>query len=240
LPNQSAQLLVSAELNGQGPQTWLQQQNPAEAWFDLSGNGQSPSSWRWRRVYGYPAACYSMDAAGWPADDNGAWAKTGLWAWWSSSQATPPAVALTRGMDYQNVAELAGRKVYAFDDQVLIEGLALERHVVETAPGALQACDCLVVRLQHAPGKQFRVRLQGVQPMGSEHRYYQPALGRTAAFFWNLGAGTTDALTGLSIVSIDALKQGAEARGQMLDFSGLPAPQPDDVRPTDSFSFGAP
>lgn len=240
LPNQSAQLLVSAELNGQGPQTWLQQQNPAEAWFDLSGKGQSPSSWRWRRVYGYPAACYSMDAAGWPADDNGAWAKTGLWAWWSSSQATPPAVALTRGMDYQNVAELAGRKVYAFDDQVLIEGLALERHVVETAPGALQACDCLVVRLQHAPGKQFRVRLQGVQPMGSEHRYYEPALGRTAAFFWNLGAGATDALTGLSIVSIDALKQGAEARGQMLDFSGLPAPQPDDVRPTDSFSFGAP
>ncbi|MFO0899135.1 MAG: hypothetical protein U0836_17050 [Pirellulales bacterium] len=240
LPAGAAQLLVSAELDQQKQQAWLQQQNPAEVWFALTGDGQSPSSWRWRRIYGYPAASFSLDAAGWPTDDTGVWQKTGLQLWWSSYQPTPPAVALARGADFQHVAELAGRKVYAFDDQVTIEGVAVERHVVETAPGQLQPCDCLVVRLQHAPGKQFRVRVQGVQPLGAEHRYYEPALGRTAALFWNLGTGAEEALTGLSIVSVDALQQSAASRGEAINFSGLPAPQADDVRPTASFSFPSP
>jgi len=232
-----AQLLVTSELQGQLSPVWMQQFNPAEVWFDLTAGGQSPSSWRWRRVFGYPAAAYGIDAGGWPLDPLGAWSKTRVRAWWSAFQPAPPAVSLARGLDFQHVAELTGRKLYAFDDQIMLEGLNVERHVVETSPGQLLPCDCLVVRLQHAPGRQFRIRLQGVQPAGSEHRYYDPALGRTTALFWNLGQGSLEALTGLSVVSMDALKQAAEGSGNTIDFGDLPAPQADDVRPTESFRF---
>jgi hypothetical protein len=235
--NGDAQLLVTGELQGQASAVWLQQFNPADVWFDLTAGGHTPANWRWRRVFGYPAAAYGIDAAGWPLDPSGDWSKTRLQVWWSAFQPAPPAVTLARGLDFQHVADLTGRKLYAFDDQIVLGGLAIERHVVETSPGQLLACDCLVVRLQHAPGRQFRVRLQGVQPAGSEHRYYDPALGRTAALFWNLGQGSLEALTGLSIVSIDALRQNAESNGHTIDFSGLPAPQADDVRPTESYRF---
>jgi hypothetical protein len=138
---------------------------------------------------------------------------------------------LKRGHDFKSLADLCDRPVRVAGDEVRVERVCVEPHVVETSPGVREEQSCLVVRLSHVPGQAVWVRVGGVNPSGQEHRHYTSA-GSYTGLFWPIAADEAELLlTGVSLISLEEFKREAHGRGCTLKLDDPPPPSPNDFRP---------
>jgi hypothetical protein len=168
----------------------------------------------WTPRSAFPAPVFAVEIPGWPIDPDGVPRGASVQAWWSLDPA-PAAATLERGADFDNPLQIIGlRREGVGGDAVTIESVSFERHAVRDAPGETPADrPCLVVRLKHAPGKPVRIRLGGIEPDHSEHRHYNNA-GRTTVLFWNVAEDSVrDDLKRIELISLDAFRADATARG---------------------------
>jgi hypothetical protein len=183
---------------------------------------------RWEEVGGFPSPTYRLRVAGWPSGvTGGPAARPVVEAWWSdapTSSGADAGLSLRRGDDFRSLGELAGRAYPIDEGRLIIEGVSVERHAVEVAPGRLEEVSCLVVRARSEGGPTVWLELLGAAVAGSEHRYYS-GRSRVSALFWPLGADVLDADSiGLAIRSVGRLRELAGSSGRSARFDGLPAP----------------
>lgn len=227
-------MLVSLEqLAGDGDGA-LEQLRPREAWLELTTrepNARTIIS-RWRPVTGYPAAVWSADAPAWPMAAEGVTpARPRVRLWFNAEQEAPAAATLRRHHDFMALSDLAGRAVRVSGDEVTIEAVGVERHLVETRPGVRQPQSCLVVRISHPTDKRVWARVRGLHLAGQEHRYYS-AIGSYSGLFWPVTSDEAElALANISLISLNDFQQAAQLRGGLLELSDLPPPAPDDLPP---------
>ncbi|MCE9562688.1 MAG: VWA domain-containing protein [Planctomycetes bacterium] len=210
----------------------LIQPRPKQVWFDLrpAGDKHAPIAVTWAHTPGYPAAAWTVDSPGWPDRADGGPSRPVLSAWWNPDQEPTVASRLDRGIDFRNLSEISGRKLFADGDPIRILGAAIEEHVVDVAPGVRKRVSCLAVRVAHDPQNPIRVRVKGLIHSGTASWYY-PEVGRSTALFWPVDAEAIAKLTAIELVSIRALRREAEARGFTATFGELAAPDPGDTRP---------
>jgi hypothetical protein len=147
------------------------------------------------------------------------------------------AASVERGSDRRSVAELVGPLLAGADQNVAIASIALEEHAVAGPRGQRVRQPCLVVRLEHTPGKIYWAELAGMNPAGAEQRFY-PSIGQTTCLFWPASAEEVErTLTGIGIVSLDAVQRDAERRGNFVELENLPPPDASDVLPTPAYSL---
>ncbi|MEQ8790289.1 MAG: hypothetical protein RIC55_28595 [Pirellulaceae bacterium] len=234
LADQRVQMSLALERSPRADANRIQQVHPRQIWIEASPlhADQPPGALQWGPLPGYPMPTWSLLAAAWPVDDSGAAKRPQLRVWWNADQQTPLAGVLRRTAAHKSLDDLAGSVIRAVDQSVAVESVAVESHYVEVRPGVRAPQSCLVVRLQNAPGKVHWARVQGVDAAGVEHRFY-PSIGRYTGLFWPVAESEAlEQLRGIGVVSLDALKTDAQARGSVLDLRDIPAPQPGDVRPS--------
>ncbi len=237
-PDDRLQMLAVLERKSDPASDVLRQLRPRACWIEMAPQtgaqaaAQADPQIRWGSVWGHPAPAWRIDAAGWPRDEKTEQpAGPRLQVWWNPDQEPAAAVTLVRGHDFTDLGGLSGRKLSLADDEVTLEAVALEKHRVTAADGTTAEQPCLVVRLRHAPGRQYKVRIGGTFYSGQEHRFYR-GLGRYTALFWPVtDQGAPGALARLSVVSVDAFKRRAEERGYAITLDRLPAPQPNSTAP---------
>lgn len=231
---QDLQMLVTLEKTRDGRESRLQQIKPRESWFEVRPSKGTPEPYalRWGYQTGYPAPAWSLNVSDWPlAPAAKIPSRPVLQVWWNPDQQAPSGATLKRDHDFKTLAELTGRRVRVFGDQVCIESVHVERHVVETEPGVREPQSCLVVRLDHLPEKPVWARVAGLKPLGEEHRFYKD-IGKYSGLFWPIAHDEADeAISGLSVVSLDEFKRDAQRRGFVLEMDRLPVPVPNDFRP---------
>jgi len=234
-PDDELQMLAVLERESDPASDVLRLLRPRECWIEVVPGGacQAAPPIRWGAVWGYPASAWRIDAAGWPGDEKtGQPASPRLQVWWNPDQNPAAAATLVRGHDFADLGGLCGRKLSLAADEVTLQTVALEKHRVLGADGTATEQPCLVVRLQHAPGKRFRVRIGGTFFAGQEHRFYRD-LGRYTALFWPVtDQQAPGALARLSVVSVDAFKRRAEERGYTITLDQLPPPEPNSTAPS--------
>ena len=116
-----------------------------------------------------------------------------------------------------------------------VAAIAIENHFVTDNRGERTSQSCLVVRLEHTPGKVFWAELLGLQTAGAERRFY-PSVGLTTCLFWPVTADEVErALTGVGIVDLETFQRDAEQRGFTMELSQLPPPDASDVLPTSAY-----
>jgi hypothetical protein len=233
LGDRALQMLLTLEKDYDPRENALQQLKPRQTWIEAEpASGHTvPYSLRWGYRAGYPAPAWSLDVPEWPALLGGrTLAPPVVRAWWNPDQQTPPAGTLDRGADFQALPDLAGRVVQVEGDAIVVEGVAIEDHPVETRPGVVAVQSCLVVRLSHARNRPVWVRPLGLDPAGQEHRFYA-ACDRYTGLFWPVSREGAAALAGLSLYSLAAFKSEAERRGFVLELGNLKAPAADEVWP---------
>jgi hypothetical protein len=223
-------LLVALENRADGPQTSLQQVRPREAWLEVQP--QAGTAARWHYQPGYPAAAWNVEVPAWPqAADGLSPAHPRVQLWWNADQPATPAAVVRRGHDFQTLADLAGRPVRVAGDEVRIESVCVERHVVQTRPGVRQEQSCLVVRLNHPPQQGVWVRVSGVNPIGQEHRCYA-SIGSYTGLFWPVTPDEAElSLASVSLLSLEEFKRESQKRGCTLRLDDLPPPSANDLRP---------
>ncbi len=228
------QMLATMERSYDHQESRLQQIKPQETWFEVRPSKDTPAPYalRWSCQAGYPAPAWSINASAWPsAPATNVPSRPVLQVWWDPDQQAPAGATLQRDHDFKTPQELTSRSVRVFGDDVRIESVQVERHVVETQPGLREAQSCLVVRLDHAPGKPVWARVAGLRPLGEEHRFYKD-IGRYSGLFWPVAPDEArEALSSLSVISLNEFKREAKRRGFVMEMDQLPTPVPNDFRP---------
>ena len=228
------QMLLALEKTQDPQATTLEEIRPRQMWIEL-GPGAHVSTacaLRWHNQPGYPAPAWGLDVPDWPADpQTQAPARPVVRVWWSPDEQMPADASLERGHDFDALVGLAGQQVRVADDVVTVEDVAVEQHVVQTAPGLRQPQSCLVVRLKHPPNRSVWTRVTGPNTAGAEHRFYT-RIGRYTGLFWPVTADEADEqLKRVGLVSLEEFKAKAHQRGFVLDMDQLPPPEPGDRRP---------
>ena len=115
-----------------------------------------------------------------------------------------------------------------------MEGVAVESRRVEVAPGTYRDDrPCLVVRLRYeAEDRPFFVRPEGIDPAGTEHRFYTKARRYTGIFWPVTEDQMRETLRGLELVSLAEFKAQAARRGHAVVLPVPVAPDPADQGPT--------
>lgn len=231
---QGLQMLVGFEKLPAAAEIVLAQPRPRQIWMELSPrtNDAPAVAVRWREQAGYPAPTWKLAADRWPAPaKSGLPAPPRLQVWWNPDQWMPLATCLDRGPDFKNISDLAGQVITVHEQPIRVEGVSVEEHFVETAPGRLEQKSCLVVRVQHEAGRPVWVEVDGLALQGSEHRYFT-AVGKYTGLFWSAdGAQAEKALNKLRFYALDDFQRDAERRGYYLDADDLPPPQATDRPP---------
>ena len=203
---------------------------PAEVWFEVEskskpGQGQPVI---WSADQRYPLPVYQLQALGWkrePAEVPPPVVRM----WWSPDQATPAAVRLERGRDFQKVTELAGQSIDVNGTPVLIEAIQVQERIVAVGREQDQKRSCLVIRLKHDPQQTFWARPYGFEFEGREELSYSE-LGSYTGVFWPITSDEVEqVISRLCLVSLDDLKQQAEHRKCQLKLDQLSAPRADDI-----------
>ena len=245
--DKSVEMLFSLERKDDLQTPTLVQSVPYKTWFEVTPPvdvvNVLPAS-RWNYQPGYPAPAYSYFMPQWPSrPGTGAALKPTVRAWWNADRDPPPAVAIDRGHDFTDPRDIRNLSLVANDQEIVIESVRVENHWVDVRPADgktdahRQVRPCLVVRLKTAPTNPVYVRLQGINPVGAEHRFYSEA-GKYTAIFWPV---TRDemviALRRIELISLAAFKRDAEERNCMIELDDLAEPQPTDERPIPPVNF---
>jgi hypothetical protein len=240
----SLRLLLSLEKQFGPEERTIQLIKPREIWAELSsrsGTGSAPPfALRWGYHPALPVPTWLLDVPEWPRDP--APAIPVLRIWWDPERDAEPAGILERGVDFNvesGPAAEGGRTIRLKSTSIVLEGVRIEEHLVETRPPGdspsprRELRTCLVVRLSHDPGQPVRVRLRGLVADGSEHRYYNAA-GKYTALFWTVNADQArQFLTHLELIALNDFKQECERQRYAVVLDGLRAPEPGNLPPLD-------
>ena len=236
--DQTLRLALALDTKSTGSETFITQITPRRMWIEAQPSSGNSNGIAWQRLLGYPASAWSITAEEWPLITDGTGlAQPQLRAWWSLDADVPYSAALKRNHERPTVAELAGVALRTASESVMVESVAVEEHYVTIAPGQRAKRPCLVVRLTSKPGQIYWAELQGLQPAGTEQRFY-PSIGKYTGLFWPVTRAEVDrGLRGLGIVSLDVFKREAESQNSHIQFDSLAAPDANDILPTPSFSL---
>jgi hypothetical protein len=202
---------------------------PRAVWLNVE-SGTAPV--RWSEAFGYPAACYAIDAVGWSATT-----RPRLRLWWSP-ELEPNALVLRRPADFRVLDELP-RSLRLAGEQATLDTAAIERRWID---GALRWC--LVVRVSHVTDEPVMAIPEGMPPLGgAEHRWHTSA-DRYAGVFWYAGIETRERLedaverrlSGLRLIPLGELRREAARRKYSAEFLDLDAPAATPGRPRAVFS----
>jgi serine/threonine protein kinase len=233
LGDRSLQMLTTLERHYDANAIPLQQAKPQEVWLEVSpsNNGPSPYTFRWAKQFGYPAPAWSIDVANWPvASDANTLSRPQLRAWWSPDQEAPAAAVLQRGVDFQALADFVGKPVQVEGDQVKIESLSCEEHLVEVEPGHKEPKPCLLVRLAYAKDKPVWVKI-GPGPIEGFENHFDMEANKYTGIFWPVPKDAEAFLVKFAFISLEAFKRDAERRGFAVKMD-LGVPEPGDTRPS--------
>jgi hypothetical protein len=226
--------LATLERNFDPAERTLQVVRPKGVWYDLSPAGvdAAATAVTWNAEFGYPAPAWALASPEWPAGmGTGAPARPTVRAWWNPDQEAEIAGRFDRGVDFQSVSELTGRSLFVDGDEVHIESVTAEEHVVDVSEGQRARQKCLVVRVIHGVDNPVRIGVRGV-PFVGQSLWQYPAVGRTTAVFWPVPAAAVGAdLTAVELISLRAFRREAEQRGFFATLSDLPPPDPADEAP---------
>jgi hypothetical protein len=226
---------VALEKRAEPNESILQQIRAREAWLEVAPAADRASRFatRWHYLPGYPAAAWNVEVPAWPqAVDAASPARPTVQLWWNADQHAAPAAVLKRGHDFKTLAELSGRTLRISGDELRLEAVCVERHIVQTRPAVREEQSCLMVRASHASQQPVWTRVTGVHPAGQEHRYYA-SIGSYTGLFWPVTTDEAESLlTSLSVVSLNDFKREAQQRGCHLKLSDAPPPSPNDFRPS--------
>lgn len=240
LAGRRLQMLAALEKVPLADEPVIEQQVPRAVWLDLSTAATGAPAVRWGRLSGYPAPCYGIDAAGWPAVE-GQFGRPRLRLWWSPDVEASYR-SLTRPDHFRVLADLP-RSIRLVGSPISIDSAAVERRWVQVAEGRREQRWCVVVRVSHATGEPVQVSLDGMAtPAGVEHRWHTSA-NRYAGVFWYTGLDTREqlldrvdsALSRVRIYSLGQLRREAEDRRFVADFDDLDAPAASPGRPRPVF-----
>jgi hypothetical protein len=232
-PAGDLRMLVALEKLPTDGETVWQHLRPREAWLEVQPrDGMGPTITRWRYLPGYPAAAWNVEVPTWPqAADGVSPARPRVQLWFNADQETPAAATLRRHHDFTALADLAGRPVRVLGDEVRIESVKVEQHVVPTRPGVRESQSCLVVRLSHSPERPVWASVAGMHAVGQEHRYYS-SIGGYTGLFWPVTPDEAEmALARISLISLEEFKLQAQRRGCVLSLDDVPPPTPSDFPP---------
>jgi hypothetical protein len=234
------EMLMTLEKETEPQAAALQVIKPAKVWLEVAPPGEAVSSFvtRWHYQTGYPAPAWGLDVPSWPTAAGGkSPARPVVRAWWAADRLPPPSAAIDRDIDFRNLRGLAGRVLRVDDQEVVLESVTVEDHLVEMEPGVrgqpgqLKRAPCLVVRIAHGRNNPVWVQLRGLEAAGQEHRYYTTA-GKYTAIFWPVVRDQAEAnLAGLDVFSLTAFKREAEAQRCVVELKNLYEPQTSDLRP---------
>ncbi len=211
---------------------------PTAVWFEAYPEKELPRGLAWRRTLGFPLPVWSLSAADWPAlPDASGLAPPKMRVWWSTDEMVPYAATLKRDAERSSIEDLRGAVMRAADETIYVESVSWEEHFVDTGNGRREAQPCLVVRLRHPPGQTYWAKPLGLETAGAEQRFY-PSIGNYTGLFWPVTKEEANRhLHGIAIVSLQAFQRDAERLNHYLEFSDLPAPDPNDILPTPVYSF---
>lgn len=228
------EMLVTLEHASDQRSNTLSLVRPRETWIELtpSDDVSAPYVLRWHDQWGYPAPAWSLRVPQWPeAGDAKLPARPILRMWWNTDQETPADATVKKGADFHDPEELAGRRVAVLGDEVRIENVRVEDHVVQTGPDRRESQRCLVVRLRHRPKRAVWVRPGGLAVAGAEHRFYAAA-GQYTALFWPVTDDQAEqTLESLSLITLEVFKRTARQHQFTMGLTDLPVPDPNDIRP---------
>jgi hypothetical protein len=232
-PAGDLRMLMALERRLDDGESVLQMIRPRGVWLEVQPRDDAANKTitRWRYLPGYPAAVWNVEVPAWPRASAGALpARPRVQLWFNADQETPAAATLRRTHDYLALTDLAGRMVRIAGDEVRLESVSVEQHVVETRAGVREPQSCLVIRLSHEQGKPVWARAAGIRAVGQEHCYY--SIGSYTGLFWPVTADEAGlAMSSISLISLEEFKREAQQRGCWLKLDDLPAPVADDLAP---------
>ena len=151
--------------------------------------------------------------------------------WWNPDQDMLPAATLDRNADFRLPNDIVSRALLVDADEVRVDSVTFEDHLVEVQPGVTETQPCMVVRVRHPANKPVWAQVRGVGAVGQEHRFFYAA-GQYTGLFWPVSAQQGElGLQQVSLYSLNLFKQEAERRGFSLDMTNLGVPDSADVRP---------
>jgi hypothetical protein len=234
LNDRQLQLFAMLEKDPERPEASLMQVKPRECWLELQAPGnETPFSLRWGFQAGHLAPAWRLDVPEWPTNQGAdSPAAPVLQAWWSPYQEVPAAATVTPDATLKSVLDLKDHPVTVEGAPVVLERVRIEKHRVEVQAGQFAEQNCLAVRLRHPPDRPVRVQVNGWKPEGQEHRYYSK-VNKCTALFWPVPAESQarSTITGLSLISINALKALAREGGFYVKMDNLGEPRATDTRP---------
>jgi hypothetical protein len=241
------EMMVTLEKTPDPREDLLQVLSPRWTWLEVKPRGVGERlahfSQRWGNLAGYPAPAWDLRVPAWPgapgdtapsgnrATTGGQPARPQLRLWWNPDQNILPSGSLDRNADFRSPSDINSWPLLVDADEVRIDGVSFEDHLVEVRPGVTETQPCLVVRVRHAPFKPVWAEVRGVPAVGQEHRFYAEA-GQYTGLFWPVTRQQADLnLESLSLFSVNVFKRDAERRGFTAELDNLRAPDSADVRP---------
>lgn len=231
-PDRSMEMLLSLEnRKDRAPKSGtLQQIRPRYTWIEVKPQGtEEPIAVRWGDMSGYPAPAWSVNVPFWPSRSGAAEAaKPLVTAWWNWEEDPPRAATLKRaaGADFQNHFKGRETSLGAEVDKVVIDSVTIEERPIETKPGVKEQVSCLVVRVNHPPGKPVWVQLDGLEIQGQEHHFFAQASKYTGIFWAVKKDVAQDKLLALDLFSLERFKRTPTTSRMELKFD-----EPPDTRP---------
>jgi hypothetical protein len=203
----------------------LHQAEPRFVWMELQALGKT-RHFNWHNEFGYSAPAFRVGSPGWPVSEEGNPAAPQLDVWWSENYpdegqvfSHAPGNSLTTFTEARTIGGNHVR-VSAKADRTRDVAVAFDGD-----NGQLAKRPCLVVEIDHDPGKPIWVRAEGLDHQGEEHLCYI-SKGKYTAIFWAV-SNPEDKDFKLTVVSVDDFKKAAPANRHAT--LRLTAPEPGDT-----------
>jgi hypothetical protein len=234
--NKLLRQLVAIEQERQGAGATLEQVEPRFVWLELKApDVKKPPSFLWYNEFGYPAPTFRLEAPTWPSSGDNP-AAPELSVWWSKH----PHPGETRSLAHRpgpfsidlegQIVDLAGTQVKfttVKPDPARAVTVSTQGDIRKTV---LEVKPCLVVELDHTPGKLVCVQAdERLGHRGEEHLFY-PSSGKYTAIFWGVSGSATRPFQ-LTVISLDAFKDQAAGQGHSATLH-LNVPNPVDGGPS--------
>jgi hypothetical protein len=221
----------------------IKQIYPRFAWFHLGAEDiahpEREFSARWHERIYYPGPVWHFDVPRWVKDvaaDSPAIPT--LTAWWCDPEAKLTVAGALQLDPPGNTSNLPRECPVDGESGVFIESIGIENHLIEVSPGAPEPKTCLVVRMAYPKDSPYVVDpdgFKGLRVVGHEHRLYGQARKYTG-LFWSINQDELEKLSSLSLISLNALREGASKQKNTVVVK-LSAPRLDDPIPDPTLPY---
>lgn len=221
---------IEHDVNAEG--SLLRQSAPNEVWFELvdSDGELVKNPVTWIRDRSQPIPAWKVLASDWRGADDAQPKKPRLRVWQTSGGYTPATLRLEKGIDYERLEQLAGRKMQFEGRTFTIEEATVAPREIVDRSGDTNTVSSAILRIRHAPGKRYCVRLVGYDYQGREEVYFAD-IGEYTSMHWPIPDTAKDrSIRAIEFIAVDDIKHRAEQQGTYFDFNELPAPSADDIQ----------